>query len=119
MRILLALALVLGGLGCSSSITVIKPAQPVPESQCTVQLYPSRESATGEGPIEELCIAAGTSSGSFRHTVDVAIRKHKDDVCECGATKAYIQSASAPSMGAATVTLIGFRNVGATASGKE
>ncbi len=94
--------------GCAST-SILKSASPIPREMCNVSVFTSKDSARSKGDFEELCIVSGTSSGSFSHTVGTAIEKHKDKVCNCGATNAYIQAQDAGTLGTASVTLVGFR----------
>jgi len=94
--------------GCAS-ISTLKNAESIPESQCEITVFSSFESAKAKGEIEELCIISGTSSGSFSHTVATAIEKHKRKACSCGADKVYVQAQDAGTLGTASVTLVAFR----------
>ena len=87
------------------------PLSPVNPATCNVTVHPTYQQATKSGPIEELCIINGTSSGSFSHTVQTAINKHKSKACACGATNVYIQSRSDSGLDVATVSLVAFRYV--------
>jgi hypothetical protein len=78
---------------------------------CEVTVYLTRAQATANGDIEEMCIINGTTSGSFRHTIDNAIAMHKDKTCECGATNVYVESRSDTGTGLATVSMIAFEFV--------
>lgn len=84
-------------------------APPIAREACTVKVYATITQATKGGAIEELCVINGTSSGSFRHTIQTAIDKHKHKACACGADKVYIQSQTQSGMDVATVTMIAFR----------
>lgn len=96
--------------GCSSVQMIDgSAAGSVSADQCQVTIYATYEQAIRQGPIDELCVVNGTSSGSFRHTVQTAISKHQAKVCECGATNAYIQSQTQSGLDVATVTLVAFR----------
>lgn len=97
-------------LSACSSVTMLDAGAVKPVAgTCNVTVYQTIKQAEKNGAIEELCIVTGTSSGSFDHSVATAIGKHKDKVCQCGATNAYIQSRSEGGMDLATVTLVGFR----------
>jgi hypothetical protein len=98
--------------GCSSVEPISdSPAPPVSPAKCNVAVHPTYQQAIKSGPIEELCIINGTSSGSFSHTVQTAINKHKSKACACGATNVYIQSRSDSGLDVATVSLVAFRYV--------
>lgn len=94
--------------GCSSSVAVLIPAPPV-AGVCEVAIFQTRAQAVERGAIEELCIVSGSSSGSFRHNIATAIEKQKDEICQCGATNAYVESRSDSGLSVATATLVGFR----------
>lgn len=93
-----------------SSVEMIDGAATAPLADtCNVSIYQTRRQAEKLGQIEEVCIVNGTSSGSFSHTVQTAIAKHKSKICQCGTNKAYIESRRESGLEVATVTLIGFR----------
>jgi hypothetical protein len=99
--------------GCSS-VEMIDGTSALSFSEtCNVQIYQTRKQAEKLGEIEELCIISGTSSGSFVHSIAVAINKHKGKACRCGATKAYVESRQESGWNLATVTLVAFRVVSA------
>jgi PBP1b-binding outer membrane lipoprotein LpoB len=95
--------------GCSSFVEVDQMSNVYTASKgCKVKIYQTEKQAEKEGVINELCVVSGTSSGSFSHTVDTAIEKRVNDICRCGANKAYIQSRSVGGWGTARVTLVAF-----------
>lgn len=97
-------------LAACSSVTVIDDSAPaIAASDCRVTVHQTYNQAIQRGPIEELCVIDGTSSGSFSHTVATAIKKHKDKACACGARDVYIQSQTRSGLDVATVTLVAFR----------
>ena len=99
--------------GCSATVTQLKAADPISESECDVTLHSSEASAKTRGPIEELCVIEGDSKGSFIHTLEVAVNKHKHRACECGATDVYIQShEGGKKLSLASVTMVAFRYTG-------
>lgn len=85
----------------------------VTEGTCDVNVYQTRAQALKGGEIDELCIITGTSIPSFVHTYEVAVAKHKDKACACGANAVYIESRSPPAgfNGPATVSMVAFRYV--------
>jgi hypothetical protein len=108
------LALVLAS-GCSA----VQPlgqagVPPIPSSQCSVTVYATEAQARRHGEIEEACIIEGTSSGSFVHTPDTAIAKHKNKACGCGVDNVYVQSRQPMGMGVASVSMVAFRYVEGT-----
>lgn len=93
--------------GCTS-VTPITESKALP-GDCPIQVYMTYQQATKDGPIEELCVIDGSSSGSFKHTVGTAIAKHKQKACACGATAVYIQSQSQTGWELASVSMVAFR----------
>ena len=93
---------------CASSVQTLVSA-PAIAGTCEVAVYQTRAIALERGPIEELCVVSGSSSGSFRHDIATAINKQKDGICACGATSAYVESRSDTGLSVATATLVGFR----------
>lgn len=97
--------------GCSSVESLDGSPLMASADNCSVTVYATLKQAELNGPIEELCVVTGTSSGSFSHTVATAVEKHKDKACQCGATNAYIQSRAEGDLGIANVTMVGFRYI--------
>lgn len=108
MRKSLALIVLLYLAGCSS-IHDIASKPPVDEQSCNVTVYQTKGQALKNGDIEELCVITGTSSGSFIHSVAVAIEKHKDKACSCGATNVYIESREETWWELAKVSMVAFK----------
>ena len=75
---------------------------------CTVTVYQTEDQAEKEGDLEEICIIDGTSSMSFSHTPETAIKKHAKKACDCGVDKVYVASRSKMGVGVATVSMVGF-----------
>lgn len=96
--------------GCSSVMT-ISDAEPVPSSQCRVKVFLTKDQALRKGEIEELCVISGSSSGSFVHTPEAAINKHKDKACKCGGTNVYVRSEAPSGGGVATASMVAFKFV--------
>jgi hypothetical protein len=96
-------------LSACSSVTPLASAGRALPDNCPIQVYLTYQQATQPGPIEELCVIDGTSSGSWHHTVATAIEKHKQKACACGASGVYVQSRSDSGLDVATVTLVAFR----------
>jgi hypothetical protein len=112
MRRFVALAGVALGMSGCTTVEVIDGSAVAPLSgACNVRVYQTRRQAEKLGEIEERCIINGTSSMSFVHTVAVAVEKHKDKACACGATNIYIESRHQTGFDLATVTMIAFRVV--------
>ena len=96
--------------GCSSVEMIGDvPKHSVSSEGCSVTVYQTMNQALKKGPIEELCVISGTSSGSFSHTVSTAIEKHKSKACKCGASNVYIQSQRDGTLDVASVTMVAFR----------
>jgi hypothetical protein len=96
--------------GCSSVQVIDGSASgSVPDDTCTVTVHQTYQQAIQGGPIEELCIINGTTSGGFSHTIPTAIKQHKNKACDCGATNVYIQSQIQSGLDVATITMIAFR----------
>lgn len=96
--------------GCSSVTPISgEKRESISADKCNVKVYQTLHEAEKYGLIKELCIITGTSAPSLSHTVEIAISKHKDKVCECGTNNAYVQSRIiADGWGPAQVTLVGF-----------
>ena len=107
-RVICIGALALTVAGCGNSVTMLASAPPI-DATCDVNVYQTRGQAEARGPFEEMCIISGTTSGSFRHTIDNAIAMHKDEACECGATDVYVESRSDTGTGLATATMVAIR----------
>lgn len=111
--LLAVLALSAMAAACSSVTPMSDSGKAAPlDAKCPLDVYLTYQSATQSGPIEELCVVSGTSSGSFSHTVETAIEKHKHKACACGATGVYIQSSNRSGFSVAAVTMVGFRRSG-------
>jgi len=106
------IAVLLAVTGCSS-IT------PIPVNEwvidygrgCVVSIYQTVNDAEKDGEIVELCVIEGTSSGSFKHTPETAIRKHAKKACECNTDKVYVQSRARADWGVAKASMVAFRFV--------
>ena len=81
----------------------------VRKKKCTVEVFKSRVDAEIGGQIIEKCVIKGTSSGSWTHTVENAIKKHAADSCKCGGDKAYVLTSQPMTMYPAKVTLVAFK----------
>lgn len=105
-----ALPLVLLLTGCSS-VTPIAGNEWVLDygEGCTVTVYQTEAQARAVGEIVELCVIEGTSSMSFKHTPETAIRKHAKKACGCGADKVYVASRSPMGIDVATASMVAFR----------
>ncbi len=88
---------------------VMKHAQPIAEAECNVDVYLTRASAEENRKIQELCVIDGSSSGSFSHTVQTAINKHKNKACECGATNVCVRATEPMGWGPAKVSMVAFK----------
>jgi hypothetical protein len=108
MKQLALIVVIFSLIGCSS-VTPVSRTTVVDKGGCPVTVYQTKEMAEKHGAIEELCVIEGTSSGSFNHTSETAIKKHASKACGCGATKVYVQS-RAP-MGGSVARVSGARGV--------
>lgn len=106
----MASALMFATVSACSSVTPIQKYELAGSGDsCHVDVYWTHDQALQNGPIEELCVITGTSSGSFSHTVKTAIEKRHDDICACGATAVYVRSQSQTWWEVATVDMVVFR----------
>ena len=102
-----AIALALSG---CTTVQMMGDASPaIAPGACNVTVYFTLNQALKKGPIDELCVISGTSSGSFSHTVATAIDKNKDKACACGATNVYIESRREGTFDVASVTMVAFK----------
>jgi hypothetical protein len=96
--------------GCSS-------VTPIPDEEwvfnygegCSVKVYQTEADAKKDGDLVELCVIEGTSSMSFKHTPETAIKKHAKKACDCSANKVYVQSRSPMGVGVATASMVAFK----------
>lgn len=96
--------------GCvTSSVEMLGDAPVTYETDaCPVEVYASEALARQAGMTEEVCRAEGSSMFSLDHSVEVAVRRAAEKVCECGVSKAYI-AAGYRHEGPSKATLVGFR----------
>ena len=107
---LLVICSLLAVAGCSS-------VTPIPNNEwvmdygkgCVVTIYQTEAEAEKGGEIIELCTIDGTSSGSFKHSPETAIRKHAKKACQCEANKVYVQSRARADWGVAKASMIAFK----------
>lgn len=110
MRMFGSLLLICCLIGCSS-------VTPIPQNEwvedygngCVVSIFQTANDAEKNGDITELCVIEGTSSGSFKHTPETAIRKHAKKACGCGANKVYVQSRARADWGVAKASMVAFK----------
>ena len=96
--------------GCSS-------VTPIPDEAwvfdygkgCIVTVYQTEADAEKRGGIIELCTIEGTSSMSFKHTPETAIKKHAKKACKCGSSNVYIQSRARADWGVAKASMVAFK----------
>ena len=116
MKSLIAITLAAIALSACSSVT------PIPNNEwvmdygkgCVVTIYQTEAEAEKHGEIVELCTIDGTSSGSFNHSPETAIRKHAKKACKCDSNKVYVQSRARADWGVAKASLIAFKYEGET-----
>lgn len=97
---------------CSTTTVSQLGPQTYTKGNCSVTVYQTRTEAEKLGKITEACIVTGSSAFSFDHSPEGAIKNNIKGVCNCGASKAYIESRHTNSdigfKGLSHVTLIGF-----------
>lgn len=98
-------------LAACSSVTPIPTDRVVYDygNDCKVTIYQTEADALRDGPITEMCVIEGTSSMSFKHTSETAIKKHAKKACECGASQVYVEARSPMGAGPASVSMVAFR----------
>lgn len=106
--ILLPATLALGGC-VTSSVHMLSEETKIYEADgCRVEVFASQAIAQAAGPVDEVCRVEGSSMFSLNHGVDTAVRRSALKVCECGAQKAYIETAYRHE-GPSKATLVGFK----------
>ena len=109
MRLLL-FAPVLLATACSSVTPIPDEAWVIDYGKgCKVTVYQTEADAEDEAEIIELCVIEGTSSMSFKHTPETAIKKHAKKACKCGANKVYVQSRAPMGVGVAKASMVAFK----------
>lgn len=111
---LIFLCFILLELGCSTAtVRMVDDIGHYSVGTCKVNVYQTKTKALEAGEITEVCIVSGTSAFSWDHSIEGAIRKNIEKICECGVTNAYIESRHTQSemgiKGVSHVTLVGFR----------
>lgn len=110
-------ALIFLGLACLSgcatgSVRMIGHNNTYKSGNCEVSIYQTKSKAVEGGMSREVCIIEGSSAFSFDHSIEGAIKNNIDKVCQCGVTKAYIESAHTESQmgikGVSYINLVGF-----------
>jgi len=80
---------------------------------CEVKVYQTKTQAIESGMTKEVCVVEGSSAFSFDHSIEGAIKNNIKKVCQCGVTKAYVESAHTESRmgikGVSYVNLVGFK----------
>lgn len=96
--------------GCvTSSVHMLTEETKIYEAEgCRVEVFASQAIAQAAGPVDEVCRVEGSSMFSLNHGVDTAVRRSAMKVCECGAAKAYIETAYRHE-GPSKATLVGFK----------
>lgn len=104
----IAAVVILGGC-VTSSVHMLTDETKVYEAEgCRVEVYASQAIAAEAGMAEEVCRVEGSSMFSVNHGVETAIRRSALKVCECGASKAYVETAYRHD-GPSKATLVGFK----------
>lgn len=96
--------------GCvTSSVHMLTDETKIFESDgCRVEVFASQAIAAKTGQVEEVCRVESSSMFSLNHGVDTAVSRAAAKVCECGAEKAYIETAYRHE-GPSKATLVGFK----------
>lgn len=71
-------------------------------------IYQSESDAQKDGEIVELCVFEGTSSMSYEHTPQSAIKQHAKNACQCHANKVYVAARSPMGAAVPIVQLVAF-----------
>lgn len=114
MRTLFAGAALMALSACATgSVTMMQPGPTTyTAGSCRVEVYQSLAFAEAAGLSRELCKVEGSSSFSFDHSVEGALKKQLPKLCECGASKAYIVSGHTQSelgiKGVSYINVVGF-----------
>ncbi len=100
--------------GCATgSVRMIGDVVTYKNGSCEVKVYQTKTQAIASGMTKEVCVVEGSSAFNFDHSIEGAIKNNIKKICECGVTKAYIQSAHTEShmgiKGVSYVVLIGFK----------
>ena len=100
--------------GCATgSVRMIGHAATYKSGSCEVNVYQTKSQAIENGMTKEVCIVEGSSAFSFDHSIEGAIKNNIDKICQCGVTKAYVESAHTESemgiKGVSYINLVGFK----------
>lgn len=100
--------------GCATgSVRMIGHAAAYKSGSCEVNIYQTKSQAVKSGMNKEVCIVEGSSAFSFDHSIEGAIKNNIDKICQCGVSKAYIESAHTESQmgikGVSYINLVGFK----------
>lgn len=111
---LIFLCFILLELGCSTAtVRMVADVDNYSVGTCQVKVYQTKAKALEAGDITEVCIVSGSSAFSWDHSIEGAIKKNIEKICECGVANAYIESRHTQSemgiKGVSHVTLVGFR----------
>jgi hypothetical protein len=112
-RLLAAVSVTLVSACATGSMRMVGDTANYKGSACEVTVYQTKDQAVQSGMVKEVCVVEGSSAFSFDHSIEGAIKKNIDKVCQCGVTKAYVGSAHTESQmgmkGVSHVNLIGFK----------
>ncbi|CAD7730361.1 hypothetical protein LMG31884_44710 [Xanthomonas hydrangeae] len=79
---------------------------------CEVTIYQTKSQAIEGGLKREVCVVEGSSAFSFNHSIEGAIKNNIKKVCQCGVSRAYVESGHTESQmgvkGVSYINLIGF-----------
>ncbi|WOB51491.1 hypothetical protein NYR97_09115 [Xanthomonas hydrangeae] len=99
--------------GCATgSVRMIGVANNYKSGSCEVTIYQTKSQAIEGGLKREVCVVEGSSAFSFNHSIEGAIKNNIKKVCQCGVSRAYVESGHTESQmgvkGVSYINLIGF-----------
>ncbi|CAD1798035.1 hypothetical protein [Xanthomonas arboricola] len=99
--------------GCATgSVRMIGAATTYKSGSCEVMVYQTKSQAIESGLKKEVCVVEGSSAFSFDHSIEGAIKNNVKKVCQCGVSRAYVESGHTEShmgvKGVSYINLIGF-----------
>ena len=100
--------------GCATgSVRMIGEVATYKSGSCEVKVYQTKSKALESGMKKEVCVVEGSSTFSFDHSIEGAVKNNINKICQCGVTNAYIESAHTESnmgiKGVSYVNLVGFK----------
>lgn len=100
--------------GCATgSVRMIGGTNTYKSGGCEVKVYQTKIQAVEHGMKKEVCVVEGSSTFSFDHSIEGAIKNNISKICQCGVNSAYIHSAHTESQmgikGVSYINLVGFK----------